>query len=89
MDWIVEAGTQLGFKVLREHRCTTHGKVFQIDSQWHNEQKLYAFVEAERRWEINHIIGHLTCCVDYAVQVNATPSLSSFIWRARKIIVCA
>jgi hypothetical protein len=73
VDWIVEAGTQLGFKVLRERRCTTHGKVFQIDSQWHNEQKLYAFVEAERRWEINHIISHLTCCVDYAIQENASP----------------
>ena len=73
MDWIVAAGKTLGFEVKRERKSSAHGKIFQIDSTWFRNRELFAFVEAERRWEINHIIGHLTCCVDYAVQEKVSP----------------
>jgi len=73
VDWIDEAGKTIGFEVKSERRSSAHGKIFQIDSRWYKNQKLFAFLEAERRWEINHIIGHLTCCVDYAVQEKVHP----------------
>lgn len=73
VDWIDEAGKALGFEVKSERRVETHGKIFQIDSMWFKNRELFAFFEAERRWEMNHIIGHLTCCVDYALQENANP----------------
>jgi len=73
VDWIDEAGKSLGFEVKTERRSRAHGKIFQIDSLWYKNQELFAFLEAERRWEINHIIGHLTCCVDYAVQEKTQP----------------
>ena len=65
---INNAGTTLGFTVKSEKRQITHGKIFQIDSMWFKDQQLVAFDEAERRWKTNHIIGHLTCCIDYALQ---------------------
>lgn len=73
MDWIDEAGKTLGFEVKSESRRKAHGKIFQIDSMWYKNHELFAFFEAERRWEMNHIIGHLTCCVDYAIQEKAHP----------------
>jgi len=73
VDWIDEAGKTLGFEVKSERRSRAHGKIFQIDSMWFKNQRLFAFLEAERRCEMNHIIGHLTCCVDYAVQEKAVP----------------
>jgi hypothetical protein len=72
-NWIDEAGRALGYMVKRESRRKTHGKIFQIDSMWFQNRKLVAFVEAEKRWEMNHIIGHLICCTDYAVQEKAHP----------------
>ena len=63
----------MGFEVKSERRIRSHGKIFQIDCMWFKNQKLFAFLEAEKRWEANHIIGHLTCCVDYAVQEKAEP----------------
>lgn len=73
VDWIDEAGRTLGFEVKSERRSEAHGKIFQIDSMWFKKRELFAFFEAERRWEMNHIIGHLTCCVDYSVQEKAHP----------------
>ena len=74
VDWIDEAGKTLGYVVKSEKRRKTHGKIFQIDSMWFNDQQtLFAFFEAETRWEMNHIIGHLTCCTDYALQENVRP----------------
>jgi hypothetical protein len=72
-DWIDEAGKMLGYEVKHASRRKTHGKIFQIDSMWFQNQELFAFVEAEKRWEMNHIIGHLTCCADYAFQEQANP----------------
>lgn len=63
----------LGFEVKKEKRRSAHGKIFQIDSMWFKNHQLFAFLEAEKRWELNHIIGHLICCVDYAVQEKITP----------------
>lgn len=68
INWIDEAGRSLGFQVETERRQKTHGKIFQIDSTWFKDSKFVAFVEAERRWDINHIIGHLVCCADFASQ---------------------
>ena len=73
VDWIDEAGKNLGFEVRSERRSKTHGKIFQMDSMWFKNREIFAFFEAERHWEINHIIGHLTCCVDYALQENIHP----------------
>jgi hypothetical protein len=73
VEWIDEAGKTLGFTVKSETRRKTHGKIFQIDSMWFNDHKFVAFVEAETRWEMNHIIGHLTCCIDYALQEKVQP----------------
>jgi hypothetical protein len=73
INWIDEAGRSLGFQVQTERRQKTHGKIFQIDSTWFKDSKLVAFVEAERRWDINHIIGHLVCCADFASQERNKP----------------
>ncbi len=73
VKWINVAGKTLGFTVKSEKRHITHGKIFQIDSMWFKNRQLVAFVEAERRWETNHIIGHLTCCIDYALQEGVQP----------------
>ena len=73
VKWINNAGTTLGFTVKSAKRHITHGKIFQIDSMWFKDQQLVAFVEAERRWETNHIIGHLTYCIDYALQEDVQP----------------
>jgi len=73
VNWINEAGESLGFEVKSEKRRIAHGKIFQMDSLWFKNQKLFVFLEAERRWEINHIIGHLTCCADYAIQEKIHP----------------
>jgi len=73
VNWIDEAGTTLGFEVKSEKRSKVHEKIFQIDSMWFKEKELFAFFEAEIRWEMNHIIGHLTCCVDYAIQEKVKP----------------
>ncbi|MCK5626335.1 hypothetical protein KAI11_05715 [Candidatus Bathyarchaeota archaeon] len=73
VNWINEAGKSLGFEVKSERRRKTHGKIFQMDSMWFKNQRLFAFLEAEKRWEINHIIGHLMCCADYATQEKIHP----------------
>jgi len=73
VQWISDAGVQLGFQVQTERRSKTKGKTFQIDSTWSKDGKVAAFVEAEHRWETNHIIGHLTCCSVYAQQENIKP----------------
>ena len=73
VEWVGDAGVKLGFQVKTERRSKINGKVFQIDSTWGREGKLIAFVEAERRWEINHIIGHLTCCSVFAEQEKVRP----------------
>lgn len=73
VDWIDEAGRSLGFQVETESRRNAHGKIFQIDSIWFKEGRLVAFVEAEKRWDINHIIGHLVCCADFTSQEQAKP----------------
>ena len=73
VDWIDEAGRSLGFQVETESRQNSHGKIFQIDSIWFKDCELFAFVEAEKRWDINHIIGHMVCCADFASQKQAKP----------------
>lgn len=73
IEWINEAGRNLGFRVESEKRQNTYGKIFQIDSTWFDDSKLVAFVEAERRWDINHIMGHLVCCADFANQEKYKP----------------
>jgi hypothetical protein len=73
VEWIDDAGKAVGFTVKSETRRKTHGKLFQIDSLWFKDRQLVAFVEAETRWEMNHIIGHLTCCIDYALQEAVHP----------------
>lgn len=72
VEWI-DAGRTLGFEVKSDKRRKAHGKIFQIDSMWYKNQELFAFFEAETKWEINHIIGHLVCCLDYAVQEKVEP----------------
>lgn len=73
VDWIGEAGRSLGFQVETERRQISHGKIFQIDSTWFKGDELVAFVEAERRWDINHLIGHLVCCADFASEEKYRP----------------
>ena len=73
VQWISEAGIQLGYQVQTERRSRINGKVFQIDCAWVKNGKVSAFVEAEHRWETNHIIGHLTCCSAYAHHENIKP----------------
>lgn len=73
VQWISEAGVQLGYQVQTERRSRINGKIFQIDCTWVKNGTLTAFVEAEHRWETNHIIGHLTCCSAYAQHENIKP----------------
>jgi hypothetical protein len=73
IEWIATAGQRLGFHVETERRRKTHGKIFQIDTTWFKAGQLTAFVEAEKRWDINHIIGHLACCADFAHHEQITP----------------
>ncbi len=45
VDWIDEAGKALGFEVKSERRSRAHEKIFQIDSMWYKNQKLFALLK--------------------------------------------